>query len=125
MTVPHHQAAGTARPAPGSVTGLAAELLRSAAASSSGRAARTLFGASGSTLRQTVIALTAGAALADHDNPGEATLLVLEGRVRLTSATTSAEGSRGDLLVVPDARHRLDALADAAVLLTVAKLGAR
>jgi len=32
------------------------------------------------------------------------------------------EGSRGDLITVPDARHRLEALEDSAVLLTVAKL---
>jgi len=34
----------------------------------------------------------------------------------------SWEGSEGDLLVVPSRRHGLDALTDAAVLLTAAKL---
>ena len=36
--------------------------------------------------------------------------------------TLSWEGRSGDLLVVPDARHSLEALEASAVLLTVAKL---
>jgi quercetin dioxygenase-like cupin family protein len=35
---------------------------------------------------------------------------------------TSSEGRTGDLLVVPDAPHTLEALEDSSVLLTVAKL---
>jgi quercetin dioxygenase-like cupin family protein len=42
-------------------------------------------------------------------------------RLRLSTATASVEGSEGDLLVVPPARHSLEALTDAAVLLTVAR----
>ena len=49
-------------------------------------------------------------------------MLVLHGRVRLLAADQSWEGGRGDLLIVPDARHSLEALDDSAVLLTVAKL---
>lgn len=91
------------------------------ATSGHGRAAETVYGGHEKTLRQTVIALTAGTSLAEHENPGEATVFVLDGRVRLASAAASWEGRKGDLLIVPPARHSLEALTDAAVLLTVAK----
>jgi quercetin dioxygenase-like cupin family protein len=42
--------------------------------------------------------------------------------VRLSAADLSWEANRGDLLIVPDSRHSLQALEDSAVLLTVAKL---
>jgi quercetin dioxygenase-like cupin family protein len=73
-------------------------------------------------LRQTLIAMVAGAEVSEHENHGEATVIVLHGRVRMSSGELAWEGSTGDLIIVPDARHRLDALEDSAVLLTVAKL---
>jgi quercetin dioxygenase-like cupin family protein len=99
----------------------AGQQMRLARDSKSGRAARTIFGGSGGSLRHTVVALTAGATLAEHENPGEATVLVLEGRVRLVSPEADWSGREGDLLVVPQSRHSLQALTDATVLLTVAK----
>jgi quercetin dioxygenase-like cupin family protein len=66
-------------------------------------------------------ASSAGRRLDEHENPGEATVHVLHGRVRLSSGDLGWEGSAGDLIVVPDARHALEALEDSAVLLTVAK----
>ena len=101
-----------------SLDAIVREQIRKASAGG-GRAAETVYGGHEKTLRQTVIALTAGTSLAEHESGGEATVFVLDGRVRLASAAASWEGRRGDLLVVPLARHSLEALTDAAVLLTV------
>jgi quercetin dioxygenase-like cupin family protein len=68
-----------------------------------------------------VLALTAGSSLDEHESPGEATVQVLRGRVWLTAAELAGEARRGDLLVVPDLRHALQALEDSAVLLTASK----
>lgn len=104
-----------------SLTALAREQLELARGASSGRSSHTVYGGHEHTLRQTVIALAAGRALDEHENPGEATVQVLHGRVRLTSGETAWDGLPGDHLVVPDARHGLEALEDSVVLLTVAK----
>jgi quercetin dioxygenase-like cupin family protein len=104
-----------------SLDAIAREHLERAAAASTGRSAATVYGGHEHVLRQTVLALTADTTLAEHDSPGEASLLVLRGRVRLTSGDDSWEGRTGDLIHVPLARHSLQALEDSAVLLTVAK----
>lgn len=79
-----------------------------------------MYGGHEHVLRQTMIALAGGQKLSEHE-PGEATVHVLSGRVRLGAADDAWEGSAGDLLVVPDSRHDLEALEDAVVLLTVVK----
>lgn len=98
---------------------LADEQLAAAKAASSGRSAHTVYGGRGHTLRQTLLALTAGNGLDDHESPGEATLLVLRGRVQLKSAGGTVDGATGDYLLIPDERHSLAALEDSAILLTV------
>ena len=103
-----------------SLDALAREQLDLAAEGPAGRAARTVYGGHEKVMRQTLIAMVAGAELSEHENPGEATLVVLHGRVRLSSSEAAWEGGRGDLITVPDARHSLEAFEDFAVLLTVA-----
>jgi quercetin dioxygenase-like cupin family protein len=107
-----------------SLTALAREQSAAAERATSGRSAHTVYGGHEKVLRQTLIALLAGQRLDEHENPGEATVQVLHGRVRLTAGQDSWEGSSGDLLVVPSSRHSLEALEGSTVLLTVAKLPA-
>jgi quercetin dioxygenase-like cupin family protein len=106
-----------------SLTALAREQMHLAKQASSGRSADTVYGGHERTLRQTVIALVAGRGLGEHENPGEATVHVLQGRVRLSGDGHGWEGSPGDLLIVPTARHTLDAVEDSVILLTVAMTG--
>ncbi|MEO6604741.1 MAG: LuxR family transcriptional regulator, partial [Aeromicrobium sp.] len=68
-----------------SLTALAREQLKLAVAASSGRSGHTVFGGHGHVLRHTMIALAAGRKLDEHSNPGDATVHVLHGRVRVAS----------------------------------------
>jgi quercetin dioxygenase-like cupin family protein len=104
-----------------SLTALAREHLEAARSASSGRSAHTVYGGHEHTLRQTLIALTADSILEDHQSPGEATVQVLRGRVRLINSETSWDGAPGDHLAVPPTRHRVEAVEDSVILLTVAK----
>lgn len=78
-----------------SLTAMAREHPTAARSASSGRSAKTVFGGHEQVLRQTVIALTSGRVLEEHDNPGEATLYVLQGRVRLATTDAAWDGSPG------------------------------
>ena len=100
---------------------IADDMQKAAATSAAGRAARTLPAQPEGNLRQTVLALTAGASLQEHENPGAATLQVLRGRVRLWADGDDWELGASDLVAIPARRHGLDAFADAVVLLTVAQ----
>lgn len=118
-----------------SLNSLAVEALAAAQGAPNGRSAKTLHieagsdaavaadgtraRAAGGALRQTLLALIAGQGLSEHESPGDATLLVLRGRVQLSTAGESWDGTVGDLLVIPPERHELLAVDDSAVLLTV------
>jgi quercetin dioxygenase-like cupin family protein len=103
-----------------SLTRAGEEQLDTARAARSGRAAVTVHGGHEHDLRQTLIALAEGRSLGEHESPGEATLLVMSGRVRLSAGDDTWEGAEGDHVVIPPHRHDLAALTDAVVLLTVA-----
>lgn len=102
-----------------SLDALAREHLDRARQASSGRSAATVHGGHEHTLRQTLIALTEGTEMAEHNDPGEATVQVLHGRVVVHAGDDSWEGRDGDLIIIPPARHDLRAVQDSAVLLTV------
>jgi quercetin dioxygenase-like cupin family protein len=95
------------------------ELAQRATNEHSGRAARTLpHPVDG--LRQTVIALRAGAELGEHESPGPASLLVLRGRARLVAGEEVIAVGADEFSPIPDRRHSLHADEDCVVLLSVA-----
>lgn len=104
-----------------SLEALAREQLARARNTSNGRTAETVHGGHHRHLRQTLLAMLAGVTLGEHDSPGEATLFVLSGRVRLSTPITSWELRIGDMLLIPPQRHDVVAVEDSAILLTVVK----
>jgi quercetin dioxygenase-like cupin family protein len=104
---------------PVDVHALAGELLEKAAAGSAGRAASTLpHPVDG--LRQTLIALRAGAAMDEHESPGAASLMVIRGRVRIEAGDDSVDVGPHQIVPIPDRRHSLTAPEQSVVLLSVA-----
>jgi quercetin dioxygenase-like cupin family protein len=101
-----------------SLTGVGAELLTTARAAETGRAASPVF--SSPALRAVLIALREGAALAEHNAPAAATLQCVTGRARLWAADREWILEAGEYAAVPPERHGVDALTDCVLLLTVA-----
>jgi quercetin dioxygenase-like cupin family protein len=93
--------------------------LEEARRSTNGRASKTLH--HGHRLHQTLLALTAGTRLAEHQSPGDATVQCLRGRVVLNSGSDSVAVPAGMLVDVPSRRHDLVAEEDSLVVLTVAR----
>lgn len=99
---------------------LADDLLARAGEASSGRATDAYHAAPGGVLTQVTLALKADKHLSEHENPGEAFLQILRGRVRLVAGDEQWELAAGELLAIPQRRHSLIALEDSVVLLTLA-----
>lgn len=94
-------------------------LLAAARSSHAQRAAESVYGSRDTMMSQTVLALLAGAELAEHDSPPEAVLQVLTGRIRLHGKDRAWELTAGQLLPIPPERHSVTALDDSVFLLTV------
>ena len=99
-----HAATGPLR-----LTDLADELIDGARSHHSHRAARTIH--SSPSLRATVIALAAGAELAEHEAPPAATLHVIRGEVRLRWADQECLLRDGEIIPCPDMTRCSDGIA--------------
>lgn len=92
------------------------EHLDKAAADPHGRSAHLLVHEG--PMRQTIIALTAGTSLSEHNAPEAASLQVLYGSVRVTAESGDSDLVPGQLFPIPQERHGLTATDDTVVLLT-------
>lgn len=102
----------------------ARELSTKAATAPSGRASDTVFGGHEKQLRQTVVALRAGTIMAEHNSPGEASVVVITGRLWLVTDTDRWFAPEFGFLKVPDTRISFEAETDTTFLLTVVKSSA-
>lgn len=99
---------------------LADQMLVQARHDDAGRHTRNVEAGERGVLTHTLITLRGGVELSEHETPGVSSLHVLRGRVRFVSTEGDAELAAGQLLALPLGRHRLEALEDSALLLTVA-----
>ena len=102
---------------------LGEKLLAEAQSASSGRYGVTIHGGHVHSLRQTLIGVTAGRALDEHENTGEVTLQLIRGRARVVAGTDVVELAAGDYVVIPLQWDAFEALEDTIVLLTAAVRG--
>jgi quercetin dioxygenase-like cupin family protein len=99
---------------------LAEQMLVQARHDDAGRHTRNVDAGEPGVLTHTLVTLRGGVELSEHETPGVATLQVLIGRIRFITADEDAEVTVGQVLALPLARHRVEALEDSAFLLTVA-----
>lgn len=71
--------------------------------------------------RSMLIGMPAGGGLPEHDAPRAATLYCLSGAVSLIAGERRWELASGDLVPVPQERHRVEADVDSVCLLTVSR----
>lgn len=90
-------------------------ILDEAQASANGRHAELIV--SDGPLRQTLVALRMGTALAPHNSPPAASILVLKGSITIEGAEPDSL-SKGDLKALTHVRHGVRALEDSIFLLT-------
>ncbi len=98
------------------------ELKAKAQEAAAGRAARKIAGGPDTTMTQTLVAMRSGSELSAHENPGEATVLVLEGSIDVGFGGQNLSGSAGMLMIVPDERHNVVATTDSVFLISAVKL---
>ena len=94
---------------------IADDLLETARGEENGRAARLLV--HDGPLRQTLVALQAGAELAEHNSPPAASMQVLRGRVHVT-AQDHDELREGEIAALTHHRHGVQAQEDSVFLLS-------
>lgn len=106
----------TSPAAPHDLSTVADTILQTALQSEHGRHAELLV--LDGHLRQSVIALTSGSRLADHNAPPAATIQVLRGAIEVTTESGSVRLSQGQLDQLTKERHGVLALEDCVFLLT-------
>jgi quercetin dioxygenase-like cupin family protein len=101
------------------LTAIERELRSEEAFQRDGHTARTLVREPA--IRIVVVAIKAGARIAEHRAQEVTSIQALTGHVRLVLSDRSLELGAGRVLVVaPDLRHQVEAVADSALLLTLA-----
>jgi quercetin dioxygenase-like cupin family protein len=102
---------------------VASDLLAAARRSTASRSTETVLGGHAAAMRQSVIALSGGADLSEHVNPGQASVYVITGDVEIRAEGDDIRLSRGEYVEIPDVPHSLHAVTDAAILLTAVPRG--
>ncbi len=99
------------------LTAYADRLLAQARSDARGKASAAVL--KGASQRALLVALTAGAGLAEHVSPPAACLQVLSGRFRVYAGPEEWLVGAGQLVAIPEERHAVDCLADGVFLLTI------